>query len=106
MVLALRFRTLDAPLDVAHGFQILVDLAAVRRAKLDAQPLGVLVDGVEDAAVFLSQDRTRLRIGDAEGAEQTLEQRAGAALHRVRRGVVAPRDRIVISATIGRFARS
>src|SRR5258708_36467932 len=83
VVLALRLRALDAPLNVTHRVQVLVDLAAVRCAKLYAQPLGVLVDGIKDAAVLLPQARTRLRIG--RGAEPTLEQRTGTALPRQRR---------------------
>src|SRR5262249_60549608 len=94
----------DALSYVTRRFEVLVTLAAIGGANLYAQPLGVLVDGVEDAAILLPQDRTSLRIG--RGAEQALEQRTGAALHRHRRGVVAPRDRVVISAAIGGLARA
>ena len=100
---ALLLRQLHAPLDIANGLQILVDLATIRSAELSAQPPDVGVDGIEDAAVLLSEGQTHLRIG-AGFAEKTLEDGTWAVLHRERRGLVAPRDRIVIGAAIGRLA--
>src|SRR5207237_8019196 len=92
-------RQLQAPLDIANGLKILVNLAAIRSAELSAQPPDVRVDGIEDAAVLLSEGQTHFLVG-AGFAEQTLEDRTWAVLHRERRGVVAPRDRIVIGAAI------
>src|SRR5207302_8422873 len=61
-------------------------------------------DGIEDAAVLVPQRQTNLRIGRAGFAEETLEDGAWAVLHWKRRGLVAPRDRIVIGAAIGGLA--
>src|SRR6185503_11458581 len=103
LLVALLLRQLHAPLDIADGIQILVDLAAIGPADLQAQPLDLHADGVEDAAVFFSDGQAQLRIG-APVAEQTLEERPWAVLHRQRRGLVAPRDRVVIGAAIRRLA--
>src|SRR5262249_54312846 len=59
--IALFLRELHASLDIAHSFQILVDLAAIGSAELDAQPFDVRVDGVKDAALLLPQRQANLR---------------------------------------------
>ena len=89
LLVTLLLRQLHAPLDVADGIQILVDLAAILSADPQAQPLDVHADGVEDAPVFLSDRETQLRIR-ARVAEQTLEQGAWAVLHWERGGLIAP----------------
>ena len=76
LAIALRFGKLDAPLDVANRIEILVDLAAVGRAEPPAQALHVIGDGIEHAAIR----QTRLRATAI--AEQPLEDRARAVLHR------------------------
>jgi len=89
LLFALSLRQLNAPLDIADRLQILVDLVAIRSTDLDAQLLDLSADRVEDATVFLSEGRTHFRIG-ARVAEETLEDRAWAVLHRKRRVLVAP----------------
>src|SRR5439155_2033625 len=83
LMVALLLRQFDAPLDIADSLQILVDLAAIRSADLQAQPLDVRVDGIKDTAVFPSEGQTRLRIG-ARFAKKALEDGAWAVLHRKR----------------------
>src|SRR5260370_26289341 len=88
----LRFRQLDAPLDIANRLEVLVDLAAVRRAEPSAQALHIIGDSIEHAAI----SQTCLRTAAAAVAEKPLEDGARAVLHRERRGLVAPRGRGVI----------
>src|SRR2546421_6368249 len=92
----LSLRQLHAALDIAYRLQILVDLATIRSAEVGTHRPDVLGDGVEDAAFLVPQRQTHLWIGRADFAEQALEDRAWAVLHRKRRVLVAPCDRVVI----------
>src|ERR1043166_7552713 len=53
ILVALHLSKLEAALDVAHRFQILVYFAPVRTAKLSAEPFDVLCNGIENAAILL-----------------------------------------------------
>ena len=95
VVVALRLRELDAPFDIAHRVQILVDLAAVRSAELAAQPPDILGDGIEDAAVLLPQ---RQHASSRSVAPASPNRRSKTARGRfsIGSGVVSLRHEIVL----------
>ena len=99
-----RLRPLDAPLNLAHVVQVLVEPRAIAGAEPLAQPLRLAGDEVQDAAVAPDPGRA-LRRG-AGLAEQALEHDARVDLHRQRRCWRAPRDRVGVGAAVAGGARA
>ena len=50
VAVAARFGGLDAPLDLADGIEIFVELGAVAAAQRRREPRGLRTDGIQDAA--------------------------------------------------------
>ena len=95
-------RELDAPLDGAHGVQVLRHARPVSRADVTAQPREVVRDGVEDAPVL---PELRSPLGRrAAFTEELLEHDARVVLHRQRRRRVSPRDGVHVDAAIAVLA--
>ena len=89
---------LQPALDLAHGVEVLVHAAAVRRAELLLQMRDVGRHPVENAAVLLHLRSAFLR--RAAVAEHPLEDDARVRLVRVRGGRGAPRDAVGVDAAI------
>ncbi len=88
-LLALLLGQLYAPLNIADGLEILVDLVPIRSTDSQTQPSDFSVDRIKDAAIFLSKCQPCLGIG-ARVSKQTFEDGAGAVIHRQRCGLIAP----------------
>ena len=99
LAVRLRFRPLDAALDVAHRGQVVGQLGAVRRPQPLLQARHLAGHRVEDAAVLAPPRAPRRRVGARPVAEQPLEERAGIALHRQRGGRRAPGEGADVGAT-------
>ncbi len=78
---------LDAPLDLAHVVEVVVQPRAVGRAELCRTPSDLVGDPVEDAAIGAAVRGALFRRG--ADAEQLIERRARIADHRQRLGRVA-----------------
>ena len=96
---------LDAPLDVAHRAQVLVELDPVARAQVLAEPRHLGRHHVEQAAVVPPGGEPRRGVGGAAGAEQPLEDGAGVAGHRQRRRGAAPAQGVGVGAAVAGVAR-
>ena len=92
------FGLLDAALDVAHRFGVLVDLGLVLRPERLPQAGQLVVDRIENALVLAQPRLARGTIGAAAVAEQFLEHRARVELHRQRLRLAAPRQRVRVDA--------
>ena len=97
---------LDAALDVANGFEVLVELDAVPGADAALQRRDPVADRVEDAAVGRNLRGARGPVGAAAAAEHPLEQDPRIVFHRQRRRRPAPRDRVRIGAAEPDVARA
>ena len=93
------------PLDVAHRFQVLGQLARVARTQAAAHLANLLHDRVEQAAVALQPHRPHCRVGAAAVSEHPLEHHARVVLHRLRRGRAAPGQRVAVGAAVAAVAR-
>ena len=89
---------LDAALDLADVVEIVPQPGAVARAQAALQLVGVLADGVQDAAV-LAHPRGPLFAG-AGPAEEPLERHARVHLSRQRRRRARPGQRVGIGAAV------
>ena len=87
---------LDAPLDLAHGVEILAHPAAVGGAEPAFEPRHVVDDPVENAGVAAQLGAAR--VGRAAVAEQPLEQHARVGFGRQRRGRRRPRQVVLVDA--------
>ncbi len=91
-------RALDAALDFAHAVQIIAHRGLIARAQLQLQRAGLGGDLVQNAAVLLgAQGPFRRR---SALPEHSLEGLARIDLHRHRRGVRAPRQRVHVDAAV------
>ncbi len=95
---ALLLGLLDAALDVADRFGVLVDLALILGAELAPQAGELLVHRIEDALVLAQPRLARRPLGAAGVAEQLLEHRARVVLHRQRLRRAPPRQRVRVDA--------
>ena len=96
---------LDAPLDVAHRVEVLVQLHLVAGAQLFAQPRRLGRHHVEQAAVVPPGGQPGRGVGGAAGAEQPLEDGARVAGHRQRGRGAAPAQGVGVGAAIAGVAR-
>ncbi len=96
--IALLFRLLDAALDVAHRFGVLVDLRLILGPERLAQAGQLVVDRIENALVLAEPRFARGAVGAAAVAEQFLEHRARVELHRQRLRLAAPRQGVRVDA--------
>ena len=86
-------KTLQPDLELAHGGEILVDLATVGDAHHPIHPPGLLANVVEDAAgMLLALHPGLLRFARPAGGEETVEDQLRIALLRHRLGVAPPGD--------------
>jgi len=99
----LRFGDLDAPLDLAHGVEVVVQLALVLAGQPALQLRHLVHHRVEDAALLLRPGPPHAGVGAAGVAEQPLEHHAWVGLARHRRRLVVPRD-VEIRATVAGVA--
>ena len=97
-----RLGALDTPLDLAHVLEVVVEPPLVRRAHDTLQRTGLLDDGIENAAVLVQAPAAIL--GRPGTAEQPLERDARIDLHRQRRGLARPRDRVHVRAAVAGHA--
>src|SRR5439155_16756862 len=95
----LGFRHLDAPLNVAHGVEILLDFALVLRTDDLAESCHFTADEIENTLIPANSGHSRSSIRAAGGSEQPLENRAGIILNRQRRCRCAPCDCVGVGAT-------
>ena len=82
---------LDAPLDLAGGFQVLVDLAPVVGRQSRLQTGDLVHDDIEHAALLLRASAAHLGARIADVAEQAFEYRAGIRFPRHRGRRIRPR---------------
>ena len=99
VAVAARFGGLDAPLDLAHGIEILVELGAVAAADRRREPRGLGTDGVQDAAAErVRASRSALEPPSPNSRSNTTR---GCVLGQVRRRLVAPRDGVDVETVAG-----
>ena len=103
---ALLFCLLNAPLDVAHGVEILRELVAIGGVQRPLDVGNALGDRVEQALVRPEPHHARRPIGGVVAAEHPLEHRPRVVLHRQRRGRASPGDRVGVGAAESSVARS
>ena len=94
----LLLRLLNAPLDVANRFSVLVDLGLILRAKRLSQRRQLVVHGIQNALVLAEAGFTGGAIRAAAVAKQLLEHRARVELHRQWLRLAAPRQGVRIDA--------
>ena len=90
--------------DVANGLGVLVQLAAIPGAEGAAQARELVGDGVENGAVLLHPRHPRRSIRGAAAPEQSLEDHTRVVLHRQRRRIAQPVQRVGVDATVAGVA--
>ncbi len=95
----------DAPLDLADGGEVFVELAPVALAEVALQTAGVIHDEVEDAALLAVANRAALGgLLLAAAAEHAFEHEARIALGRHGLAFGAPREVELVGATVAGVA--
>ena len=99
---ALFLGLLDAPLDVAHGIEILVELRPIAGPESPLELGRTLGDRIEQAGILPPARAPHRGVGRATVAEQPFEDHPWVVLHRERRRLVGPRNRVGEGATENR----
>ena len=94
----LRLGVLDAPLDLAHRLQVLVELRAVAASEAALQAVDLIQHRVENAALPPQPRRPHLGVGAVDVPEEPVEHHARVGLHRQRRRRAAPREPVLVGA--------
>src|SRR6185295_4737422 len=88
----------DSPFKFPDVVGVIVEAAAIARAKILLYDRELVCDGIQNAGVLLSSLHAFFRIGSV--SEQSFESDARIDLRRKRSSRVGPRDRIGIGAAI------
>ncbi len=103
----LRLGAFDPLLDLAHAFQVFVELALVVSAEFAFQRVGVLGDEIEDALVVtIAPQAVLVGVALVRAAEEALEDQPWVDLLGHRRRFGAPRQVVGIGAAVAGVARA